>query len=260
MVERGEPLRRLLGDEEAGVGHAEGLEDLPLEVVVEPIPGHDLDQAPDDVRREAVVPVGPRVEFQRVLRQQGRDLLERHAALLRFEGLRELVVDRMARKEPTREARRVHEDIAHIHGAARSHLGDRAVGLHLTHPEAAPLGDEAVDGIGELEEAALVELHQGDGRDGLGHGEDPKDGVVAQGTFLLTIHQSERPVVGRVPAAHDGDLAAGDLPRRHVVLFEVVGDPLQAGFAHPCRFGLDLHACLVPPPRRVVALPVGRCP
>ncbi len=88
----------------------------------------------------------------------------------------------------------MHEDVAYVHGSVRLDLGDRAVGLHLAHTEAAPLGDEAVDRIGELEHAALVELHERDGRDRLGHGEDTKDGVVAHGAFLLTIHQSERPV------------------------------------------------------------------
>ena len=205
--------RRLGRHEEAGVVHAERLEDLAAQVLVEAVSRQYLDQATDDVGGQPVVPPRARVEFQRVLGQQGRDALESQPLGPGLARLGEGVVDRVARKEPPGKARHVHEDVFDVHGPGGFDGDDRAVGLRLADPEIAPLGDVAVDGVGELEHPPLIELHEGNRCDGLGHGVDAKDGVVLGRARPLPVHQPERPLIGQASAPHDGDLAPRESSR-----------------------------------------------
>jgi hypothetical protein len=78
--------------------------------------------------------------------------------------------------------------------------------------------------IVELEVPALVQGHQRDRGDRLGHGVDAKDRVVPHRRVALAIHAPERLEVGEVPAARDCDLAAGELARVDVTALEVFGD------------------------------------
>ena len=127
-------------------------------------------------------------------------------------------------------------------GRGGLHSRDGSVVLHLAHLLGPPFGDVAVHGVEQLEQAALVELHEGDRGDGLRHGEDAEDGVVRHRCLALPVHEPERALVGEVPTAHHRDLAADDLPGMDVPGAEVLGDPLQALRVHAGRIGLDLHA------------------
>ena len=70
LVAGGQSGLLVLGHEETRVDHAERLEELLSEVVVEALPREDLDQAAPRVGREPVVPVRARVELERVLAQE----------------------------------------------------------------------------------------------------------------------------------------------------------------------------------------------
>jgi hypothetical protein len=65
LVVGGEPLRPVFGDDEGGIGHAERLEHVLLEIRVQPLSGDQLDQMSADVGRYRVVPARARRELQR---------------------------------------------------------------------------------------------------------------------------------------------------------------------------------------------------
>ena len=77
LVAGGEAGPLVLGHGEAGVDHAERLEDLVAEVLVEAQAREDLDQPAHDVGGEPVVPVRAGVELQRVLGEERGHALER---------------------------------------------------------------------------------------------------------------------------------------------------------------------------------------
>ena len=62
----------LLGrDDEPGIRHAEWLEDVFAEIIVEPLLAHRFNNAPDPVDAGAVFPALARIEHQRDARQFG---------------------------------------------------------------------------------------------------------------------------------------------------------------------------------------------
>ena len=125
LVAGGQAGQRLLGDEEPRVDHAEWLEELALQVLVEGQAREDLDQAAHDVGRDPVVPVRPGVELQRVLGQERRDALERLPGPSAAPGLVERGVDGVAGEQAAGQAGRVHQDVAHVHRALGLDQGDR---------------------------------------------------------------------------------------------------------------------------------------
>ena len=176
-----------------------------------------------------------------MLGQQRGHALERLPRSEVGAGLGEPGVDRVVGEQAARQTRRVHQHVAHVHGPLR--LDQRDALVVADHPdlECAPLRDVAVHRIEQLEHAPLVELHECDGGDRLGHGVDAEDGVVGHRDRPLAVHEAERAVVRDVTAAHDRDLAACDLAGVHVGRAEVPGDALQPGLVHAGCLGFDLH-------------------
>ena len=156
LVERAQSLGRPFGDEEPGVGHAQRLEDLPAQVLVEALAREDLDQTTHDVGREAVVPLGPGLELQRVLGQERRDALRAStpgAAAARASAKRSSIG--LPREERAGQTGGVHEQVADVHRAVGLDQVDRSVILHEPDLEGAPFGNVSVHGVGELEHAPV---------------------------------------------------------------------------------------------------------
>jgi hypothetical protein len=91
----------------------------------------------------------------------------------------------------------------------------------------APLRNDPIDRIVELEIALLVEGHQRDRGDRLGHRIDAVEGVVGGRLAALAVHLAEGFEIGQVTVARDRDLAAGDLAGLDIVAVQVVGDPFE---------------------------------
>ena len=137
-------------------------------------------------------------------------------------------VDRMAGHEAVGQPRGVGQQVTDLHLP----LGERrrvAVGGAVRpHPQVRPGGDEAGDGIVELEAALLVERHQRHRDDRLGHRVDAEDRV---GGHRLAGGDVSQPRAAQVcdptlpgdERQHAGELAGGD-----VALLEERRDPGQA--------------------------------
>src|SRR5436190_1766334 len=67
-VQRSEPLVPGLVDVERGVGHVQRSEDVLVEELVQRLAGHDLDESPENVGGDRVVPLGAGLERQRKAR------------------------------------------------------------------------------------------------------------------------------------------------------------------------------------------------
>ena len=112
--------------------------------------------------------------------------------------------------------------------------------------------DVTVDRVAELERALLVELHEGDRGDRLGHRVDAPDGVLFDRLRPLPVHEPEGPAVGDcLPPGH-GDLAT----RRSCRRTRSVGSKCSVirsrrVLVHSGRRRVDLH------PRRPNMLALG---
>ena len=89
-----QPVDLLFRDHEPGVGHADPVEQLRLQVIVEPLARDDLDQSCADVGRHRIEPARAGVEPQRAVRQPVDQRRERLARLpRRQDGRRSAFVD-----------------------------------------------------------------------------------------------------------------------------------------------------------------------
>ena len=225
-VQRGEAVHRLVGHVEVGVGHPERLEDAGAEELVERHAGHDLDEAAQDVRRHAVVPLAARLERQRHLGPQRAALGERGAR--RIAPLEPATaVDRIGDVgvvEPVRESGGVGEEVPHTNRFDLRFGHWREERTRPVHPGVGelrqPLGDRRL----QLEQALLVEHHRGDRGDGLGHREHPHDGVVGERCAGGDVSMACRRRVDELAGPTDGDVPSGELLLFDVSL-EVAVDP-----------------------------------
>jgi hypothetical protein len=124
------------------------------------------------------------------------------------------------------DARGVHERVAHRDRPRRRDQLAGAVGALDPDLHVPPLGQVAVDRVGELAPSLLVQRQQGDPGHRLGHRVQAPDAVVGHGGAPLDVHAAERAAVGDVAVPGHEDLAAGDLARLHVPLAQV---PIDAG-------------------------------
>jgi len=124
-------------------------------------------------------------------RREGCDPFEVNPSCWAVRARRSLV-DRVARVQRAGQPGHVGEDVADIHGTLRLDEPDCAVWLHVAHLERAPLGNEAVDRVGELEHACSYSCISAT-TPMAWSSIDTKDGVVGHGQLPFPVHQPERP-------------------------------------------------------------------
>src|SRR5262249_23047472 len=146
------------------------------------------------------------------------------------------------------EAGHVHQQVAHGHRPLRVDELLRAVRRSLADLEVAPLRDEPRHGVAQLEHPALVQRHQRDAGDRLGHRVDAPDRVLLDRRGPLEVPGPERAEVADVPVPRDRGLAAGDAAGVDVPVLQVVGDPLELPLVQSRARWIDLHALLPPGP------------
>ncbi len=231
---------------EAGVRHAQGIEDRGLEVVAELLARHDLDEPGADVGLEAVAPSGAGLVDERRLPDVVGERFEGDAPLGEDARASDttLLCRRGLQREP--DAGHVHHDVFDGRGAHGVDESLGPVGRCLLDLHAPPRGDEAVHGIGELEVSPLVEAHERNAGDRLGHRVDPPDGVVGDGGRTLEVGQAEMLVVADGTVPGDRDRASGDLAGLDVAAREVLVDASEAAGVEAGGLRVDLHV-LVPP-------------
>nr|ABM53579.1 putative hemolysin activator-related protein [uncultured bacterium CBNPD1 BAC clone 1664] len=161
-MDAGDPGRLGRRDMQAGVDHLQRPEDVAVEINVQPLARQPLHHMALDVHAGAIPPVRPGLGGER----QGGEAADH---LLQVAGPQA----RLGVAGADIEARGMAHQLGHGHGRG---LRDQApVGrLHL---EACELRDVPFDGVVQLPEALLPELHHGDAGHRLGHGGDPPDGV-----------------------------------------------------------------------------------
>ena len=234
-VEGGEAVDRGVRHREAGVDHAERVEDRGLQVLVEPPARHHLHHPGGDVGRPRVEPVGARVEPERLGAQAFHQHLQ--VATTGHPGRRWAVAERRqvhARAlRAVADARGVHEQVAHGHGPRGVDQADVPVGTALAHAGAAELGQVPLDRILQRHLPLLVESEEGHAGHRLGHRVDAPDRVGAHGDTALAVGQTDGGCVGHRVAPGDDHLAAGDLAGVDVAGAEVLVDAVEAGRVEP---------------------------
>src|SRR5262249_49386462 len=107
-----------------------------------------------------------------------------------------------------------------------------------------PFWKESRNRIAQLEEPALVELHQPNRSNGLRHREEAHDRIVPPRLVALDIHAAERLLISEHAAPPDRDLAAGNLLRLDVVAEQVFGDALETRVRKACVLSFQRHQTL----------------
>ena len=180
------------GNEKPGIHHAQGFEDFFAQELVEGLARNNLDEIAEDIGGHGVIPA----LAGRKLQGQGCDFLDRllqvPGAVHALEpGLAVRRIHRGSVHEAVGEARCMGEQVLDSHRTCGA-LGDEIrITPDLENALLGKFGDEILDGIPELEEAALVEHHRRDRRDGLGHRVDAEDRVLFQGALALEFHVAE---------------------------------------------------------------------
>jgi hypothetical protein len=225
---------------EAGVDHAQRLEDPTTEVVVEALTGDPFDQGPAHVGGHRVAPLRARLEEQRELAQAADHLVEvvgGHREVADLDPPVELV-DRVRVLEPVGEPRGVGEEVVHRDrdgGGAR--LG-RISGSAHPHLHVGQLRQPAAHGVVEQQVPLLEQHHQRHRGDGLGHRVDPVDRVGLHRRAGLDVGGAVAVAVDHLAPSGHGELHAGQLPLIDVAVHDVVdpgeaaGIELEIGGAH----------------------------
>lgn len=213
-VQLGEPLRLLVGDPEPGVGHAERTEDPLGEVRVERLPGHHLDDPPQHVRGDRVVPLGARVELQRQtrvhLRGPGEIRTRQHRRLQPGRPVQR--VHGMGVVEGERQARRVRHQMPYEQrpgGRTGAHL---VAGAALVHPGLRELRQMTAHRVVQRQPALLHQHQRAHGRHRLGHGVDPPQRVALHGQPGRHVPRPVRREVRDPAAPGDRHEEPGQLP------------------------------------------------
>ena len=228
LVAGGEAIDLVGGHREVGVLHAQRLEQMLDEVILQTHAGKDLHQVADHIGCHRVVPCGARREFQGQAREFVHQPLQRQAGaaieLQRAVG----GIHIGAVHEAVGQARLMGEQVAHGHRSLGGRGHELGVDAGLVDPQVLPGRDVLVHRIVEQEAALFVELHECNRRHRLGHRVHAKQGVAGYRLVALHIHEP----LGMQPA----DLAtpcyqgkgARQLARLYVGLINVRGDAAQA--------------------------------
>ncbi len=241
-----------VGHHEIGVDHSERLEDPFAQEHVERLVRGDLDDAAEDVGRQAVVPRRARLAHERLRRELVDALLQRHVS-----GRQAVddpdrpvgVADGPVVQEAVGQARTMGEEIADGHAAPR------VLGLALLAGDALLLEgrDEARHRIVQAQLALLVEHHDRHAGDRLAHRRDAEDGVLAHRRLALDVLEPGRVDVDHLAVARDErDDAAGFAASRRSPACRGAG--VRAARSRCRRFRVS------PPPRRGAAAPGARFP
>ena len=168
------------------IHHAQRFEQALAQKIAKALPGPDLDQPPQDVDADAVIPARAGLKDQRQRGELVDHLLQRrihvHDALLGVEP-----VHRRLGKQPVGEARAVADQLAQrrrcLQRLGVCHFGR----TRLHHPQVAKLGDVIGHCIVQIEHTLVVEHHHRRRGDDLGAGIDAEDGVFLHRRFGFEI-------------------------------------------------------------------------
>ena len=237
---------------EVGVDHAERIDHLLLQVLLEGLAGDHLDEVAQHVGGDGIVPGLAGLRDQRQLRQPLDELLqagvgglEVDAALLGAIG----GIDRIALHEAVGEARGVGQQVAEVDLALGRHGLDLAAAAARHDARVGESGNELRDRVVELKAAFFVEHHDRRRGERLGHGVDAEDRVgphrlvaghirlavdLGEGQFALAHHAGD----------HAGQLSAVD-PAVHPLAHAV-----EPRCGKPDLFGGDERQCVHGDPPR----------
>ena len=226
-----EPAALLLGHPERGVVHAERIQDALFDEGVERLAGGDLDDAPQDVGRHAVVPPRSRTREQRELGHAAREVVEALGPAERIRLVVEAIDGRVA-EEPVGETRGVGQQVLDGDRTRRRHAVS-AVGQDRHVGE---LGHELRDRVVERDLAFLDQDHHRDAGHRLGHRVDAEDVAALQGVAGRGVARPDRRPVDDLPPArhhrhHAGQPAVVDigLHRRRDAGQRILRHPDRAG-------------------------------
>lgn len=235
-VEGGQPIGPGLVDEEPGVGHPQGSEDALGEEAVEALAGDHLDQPPEYVGGDRVVPFPTGVEQQRQLGVGVTDTGEvQVGGAGPFEAGGPVEgVDGVGVVEPVGEAGGVGEQVPYPDGLHGRTGQDTGTGAAVVDPGLAPRRQVAMDGILQLEGPLLAEHEGSHGRDRLGHRVHPPQSVDFDRQPCLAIPVSVGGQMGQFSVAGHGYEVAGQAP-----IIDVVGE-MAVDAGQPVRVETDL--------------------
>ena len=98
-----------------------------------------------------------------------------------------------------------------------------------------------MDGIAQLELAALVQRQERDARDRLRHRIDAEDRVFGYGPTPLEVPRTERAEVADLATPGNRNLTTRDLPGDNVATVEVLSDAFESVGIEPSSIRVDLH-------------------
>ena len=211
LVAGGEAVDLLRRAEEAGVDHAQRLEQPRMQELAEALPRQLLHQVAHHIDRHRVVPPGARRELQWQLAQLLHHRLQ-PARGLEVVDLQLAIggVDAGAHHEAVGEAGGVGDQIDHLHRplGGRGDEGRRRIGQQGRHaagvdPELLPGGNVGGDGVVEADQALLDQHHQSHRGDRLGHRIDAQDRVLAHRLVALDVHVAGHAGVDQLALAMD---------------------------------------------------------
>ena len=202
-----------VADAEAGVAHAERLEDALVEERGEGLAGDDLHQAAEHVGGDGVVPLIAGLGQEGKGGEAGDHLGERAVVGLEIDGAGAVQrVHQGGLHEAVGQAGGVGEEVTPGDGAPGGFQLQLQRVAADGHGHVRELGEEVADRVVELEQALLVEHHDGQARERLGHGVDADNGVRRHGRAGGEVGQPGGALVGDPAAAGQGDGQASELP------------------------------------------------
>ncbi len=221
---------RLVGVE-AGVVHAQRVEDRPSHVRAERFVGDHFDQPRADVGRPRVEPLRPRLETQRLGGEQSAQVGERRCSAAGPGGLaaEEALHVEAGALRPRPDPRHVHQRVLDTDRPVEFDEVEAAAAVAHAHLRVTPLGKEPVDRVAELHTGLLDERQESDGGDRFRHRVPAPDRLVVELLARLEVHRTDRGAMGQLAPAADQHLAAGDLAGVDVRGPEVIVDAGETG-------------------------------
>ena len=227
-----QPVMLFRRDMEAGIDHAQGIEDGLLQILREGLAGDDLDEGPADVGGEGIHPFLAGLIDQRGL----AELVHKAHHIVIAAKAADLqatidMVDRVLNADAGQAAAIgqtacMAQHVTDADGAIqRLGLHGLAFARHID-PLIGPRGHKPRDRIIELEQTLLKQAHQRNRGNGLGHGIDAEDGVVCHRLTGGQIHVPKTTEEGLMPMARHRHLTARDPALINIFALEMVADTL----------------------------------
>ena len=238
VASRGRALRR---HHEAGVRHAQRIEDALAQEVIEALAGQHLDQPRHDVGGNRVLPRHARMRAQRQLAQQLHRLGQRLAGVEHLALLVRREHRRAGIEEAVTEAGAVAQQMAHGDRPCRRFGVRQIAGADAQDPPPTQRRDVALDRIVQLK-AARPEQQQRRARgDQLGVGEHAEEVIGLQAQAAFAVGPADAMKVEAIASLEQGKADA----RQHVLVYAALQHGMGAAeivaASVDCQF---LHAAL----------------